>query len=407
MRFSQYAITLAIIIVAISCNRQGCTDSRADNFDSGAQVDDGTCDYSSERDRLYSEFKTQFANIAFATYSDVYDQTLVLQGEVENFLEFPTEQNYQFCKDAWLIASELYGTSVVFPYTIGGADEELLSRVDGWPIIPSYIDYADGDDSLGIINQETSYPNIDAATLEAAHNNSEGKLALGFHAIEFLLWGEDRSDTATDKTGNRVYRDYLSEDGKHENQDRRGDYLLVAAQRLTADMETMKNDWDPNQAGNLRNDFLNLSGPVAARNVLNGLYEVSNVQLAQFQFAEAIANPDSLLEQSEFSDNTLQDLFANAIAMENAYMGTYITFDAERLSGTSVNDVLLLQHDTIAARLETGFPDILLKMEEIIGPFDRRASREGSAETGSIAAVRKRCELVGEYLQLGTEVLAD
>ena len=86
-----------ILVIASACNREGCTDPRADNFDKQAQIDDGTCEYSTERAERLSQFKSQLATIAYATYKDAHEDALLLQSEVESFLNFTTEQNFTFC----------------------------------------------------------------------------------------------------------------------------------------------------------------------------------------------------------------------------------------------------------------------------------------------------------------------
>ena len=66
-------------------------------------------------------------------------------------------------------------------------------------------------------------------------------MSTGFHAIEFLLWGE-RADQ-TQGPGNRPFTDFV-DGGTAQNQARRRTYLQVATQMLLDTMRGLDAEWD-------------------------------------------------------------------------------------------------------------------------------------------------------------------
>ena len=101
-----------------------------------------------------------------------------------------------------------------------------------------FVDYVVGNPNSGIINNIVTYPTIDQATLLTANENGgEHNISLGFHAIEFLLWGQDTMATSA---GLRPYTDYLTTGGTASNQARRGQYLNTTVDILLAGLQQVR-----------------------------------------------------------------------------------------------------------------------------------------------------------------------
>jgi putative iron-regulated protein len=134
-------------------------------------------------------------------------------------------------KQAWLDSRDPYlQTEVyrVYDGPIDTPDDGPEGLLNAWPLDEQYIDYVVGDDDAGIINGDDT---IDAATLEGLNEvGGEKNVATGYHAVEFLLWGQDLSETGP---GERSYTDYVRDgSGTAANQDRRGTYLNVVGTML-------------------------------------------------------------------------------------------------------------------------------------------------------------------------------
>ncbi|MCB0226566.1 MAG: iron-regulated protein, partial [Anaerolineae bacterium] len=158
-------------------------------------------------DALKTEAVETYANIVFANYEDAYNSAVELQDKIDAFVADPTAETMQAAKEAWLAAREPYGQTEAFRFYGGPIDDEdgPEGLINAWPLDEVYIDYVDGEETSGIINDVETYPTIDKELLISLNEvGAEENISTGFHAIEFLLWGQDLS---SDGAGNRPYTD--------------------------------------------------------------------------------------------------------------------------------------------------------------------------------------------------------
>ncbi|HXJ69104.1 MAG TPA: imelysin family protein, partial [Verrucomicrobiae bacterium] len=133
---------------------------------------------------------------------------------VTRFLDAPSERTLSAAREAWRRSRESYEPTEVFRFSDGPIDGDSAlagregpeNRINAWPVDEAYLDSVAGSPRGGIIPQ-LAIP-MDRATLEGAHGSHDvTEVTLGFHAIEFLLWGQDR-DTVT--AGRRPYTDFIA-----------------------------------------------------------------------------------------------------------------------------------------------------------------------------------------------------
>ena len=120
-----------------------------------------------------------------------------MDAAIDAFVAEPTDENLAAAKEAWLAARDEYGPTEAFRFYGGPIDDEetgVEGLVNAWPLDEAYIDYVDGDPEAGIVNNPEDYPEITADVLvEANEQGGEANVSTGWHAIEFLLWGQDLS----------------------------------------------------------------------------------------------------------------------------------------------------------------------------------------------------------------------
>jgi putative iron-regulated protein len=204
----------------------------------------------------------------------------------------------------------------------------------------AYVDYVNGNPNSGIINNTASYPTINTAALISANENGgETNISLGFHAIEFLLWGQD---TLAANAGQRPYTDYLTIGGTAQNQQRRGQYLNTTIDILISGLKQVRDAWDPAIANNYRPTFLGLDNKLALRKMFNSMKVMSGFELSGERMYTAYQNQDQEDEHSCFSDNTHRDIFLNAKGLENLYKGTYTRTNGSNVSGYALKDLIAL-----------------------------------------------------------------
>jgi putative iron-regulated protein len=175
--------------------------------------------------------------------------------------------------------------------------------INAWPLDEAYIDYVDGDPSAGIVNDPATFPQITSELLVSLNTlEGEDSISTGWHAIEFLLWGQDHNP---DGPGNRPFTDYVAgAGGTAANQARRATYLRVVADLLVENLRQVKDAWAPGSADNYRAEFLSVDADEALTRILTGMGELSGGELTGERLAVAFDTKDQEDEHSCSRTNT-------------------------------------------------------------------------------------------------------
>ena len=311
------------------------------------------------------EVVATYADIAYANYKKAYDDAVILETAITTFTTSPSQANFDNAKNKWKESRESYGTTEAFRFANGPIDDANgpESMLNAWPLDEAYIDYVDGASSAGIINNPLLFPLITKAVLEAENENGgEKNISVGYHAIEFLLWGQDLTAPSEKKAGLRPFTDYTI-GGTAAYQTRRATYLNVCADLLTDHLEYMVNQWKV--GGPYRTTFLALSEDVAIKNMYLGITTLVSAELPVERMYVALGNADQEDEHSCFSDNTHRDIALNLQGVLNVYQGSYGTID-----GPSLEDLVKQANTTTYNETATSANDALSKVAAIITPFD-------------------------------------
>jgi len=312
-----------------------------------------------------ADARAQYIAVVSANYADSLGTAETMHAEIEAFLAAPSEAGLQQAREAWLAAREVYGQTEVFRFYGGPIDAEpdnLEGRINSWPLDEVYIDYVDGDPDGGIINDTAKFPTIDRATLIARNAaGSEDDISTGWHAIEFLLWGQDLS---ADGPGDRLYTDFVDgADGTASNQGRRAQYLRVAGELLIEDLGTVAAAWQPG-APNVES-FTADDPKDALTKVLLGMGSLSGAELSGERMGVAYDTREQEDEHSCFSDNTHRDLYTNALGIENVYLGRFGT-----VTGASLSQLVADLDPELDRTLKEQLAASVAAMAAIPEPFD-------------------------------------
>jgi putative iron-regulated protein len=253
------------------------------------------------------------AAITSRAYARALDGTERLRTAVARFLDAPSDSTLRSARDAWRASRQVYGPTEVFRFSDGPIDgdnglagrEGPENRINAWPMDEAYLDSVAGSPRGGLIPQ-LSLP-LDRGTLEHAHGSrDDSEVTLGFHAIEFLLWGQDRDTVAA---GRRSFRDFLAGDPVRE---RRRACLSILADLLVEDLGAVAREWGPGpSASRYAARFVKLPPLEALRRALSGAATLSGFELASERIGVPLATSSPEDEQSCFSDNTVRDFAAN------------------------------------------------------------------------------------------------
>ncbi len=340
-----------------------------------------------------------YANIASANYQKAYDDAVILETAITTFTTAPTQANFDNAKAKWKIARESYGTTEAFRFANGPIDDDNGPEglLNSWPMDENFVDYVQGAANAGIINNPTLYPSIDKGTLEGqnALDIDEKNVSVGYHAIEFLLWGQDLTAPSANKAGQRPYTDYLTTGGTAANQARRALYLKVCADLLTDNLLYMVDQWKT--GGAYRTEFLALPENTAIKNIYLGITTLISAELPVERMETALGNADQEDEHSCFSDNTHRDIILNLEGVINVYQGKYGTID-----GASLEDLVKQANQEAYNDTNTSINLSLTKANAILNPFDLAISGgESSVEGAKVKAAAIQFKNLGSNLLNG------
>ncbi|MEM1010545.1 MAG: imelysin family protein, partial [Myxococcota bacterium] len=259
-----------------------------------------------------------------ANYAEVETKALLLQKAVNEFVAAPTQAGLEQCRKKWLEVRTPYGQTEVYRFYEGPIEKDgIEGRINAWPLDESYIDATRGKPEGGIIQDLKAYPTLTKEILIAANEkDGETNISTGFHAIEFLLWGQDFSEKGP---GARPYTDFVDgPEGIAKYADRRRQYLKAVTDLLIQDLQTVKSAWEPGQEQNYASDFLKIEHQKASlQKVLLGMGSLSGGELAGERMEVAYDSKDQEDEHSCFSDNTYADILNNMLGIQNVFLGRY------------------------------------------------------------------------------------
>jgi len=324
-----------------------------------------------------------YATLVHANYEDTLNAAKALQDAVKALTAAPSQANLDAARKAWLAAREFYGQTEAFRFYGGPIDNDNgpEGRLNAWPMDESYVDAVQGKANAGIVNNRKQA--ITKKALSALNEKGgEENIATGWHAIEFMLWGQDLSETGP---GNRSFEDFV--DGKAPNADRRRQYLNVVTELLVDDLGTLVKAWAPKAKNNYRARF-EKGGNESLRKMFVSLGSLSRGELAGERLEVALASQDQEDEHSCFSDNTHRDAVANAKGIENVWLGRYVRADGSTLQGPSLRDLVNAKDAAVASKTSQQIRTSVESAEAIPAPFDR-AIVMGSAGRPKIEATIK------------------
>ena len=261
-----------------------------------------------------------YAENVYQNYSDILDEANKLQTAIKAFTDAPSDDTLEAAKKAWIAARKPYGPSEVYRFYEGPIDAEETDyegNINSWPLDENFIDYTkdtkDGKDSLigdndFVITKET--------IKEKNTAGGEANVSDGYHAIEFLLWGQDNDPPADKTAGKRPVTDYTTD----ANAERRKSYLLAVTELLIDDLTAVRDAWAPD--AEYRKSFV-ADSKTGLEKMLRGMGSLASGELAGERMSVAYTTKAQEDEHSCFSDNTDSDLQGNFIGIQNVYMGTY------------------------------------------------------------------------------------
>ncbi len=329
-----------------------------------------------------------YANIVHASYSDSLELAKSMMTKIQSFLESPTEKGFEEAKESWINSRFPYLQTEVYRFYGGPIDDEdgPEGLLNAWPMDEAYVDYVKESPESGIINNTKDYPEI-TKDLLISLNEKEGEenISCGYHAVEFLLWGQDFNANGP---GNRPFTDYTTA----ANADRRKKFLMVTVDLLIENLESLVNDWAPDQK-NYRESFVNSQPKDSFQKILVGMTLLSGFELAGERILVAYESKAQEDEHSCFSDTTHNDAIYDIIGIKNVWTGKYTRADGSVIDGPGVRDFGSSVDAELTEKIDTSLSSALKKSMEVPRPFDQAIlAEEGSATSKSIISLIEELE---------------
>jgi putative iron-regulated protein len=369
-----------------------------------------------------------YSDIALAKYEDSLASAKALQARIRTLIDKPSAQALAAARNAWKAARVPYQQSEVYRFGNKVVDD-WEGQVNSWPLDEGMIDYVDtksygesnednplytanviANPKLKIGGEDFDATVLNGDTLRKLHeaDEVEANVATGYHAIEFLLWGQDLNGTKKG-AGNRPWTDYAKTGCTHGNCDRRGQYLAAAVELLVEDLEEMVGDWKEGGSARAAAEDKGLS------TILIGMGSLSYGELAGERMKLGLMLHDPEEEHDCFSDNTHNSHYYDALGIRDAYLGSYKRADGKTvIKGASLSDLVKSKAPAVDAALRKQLQTTMDKMtvlkktadsgemayDQMIGEDNPKGNAIVQAAIDALLAQTKGIEKVVESLNL-------
>ncbi|MCP1646683.1 imelysin family protein [Pseudomonas nitroreducens] len=332
-----------------------------------------------------------YLDIAEATYGDALTTAKALQTAVDALIAKPSEATLKAAREAWIASRPSYSQSEAFRFGNSIIDD-WEGAVNAWPLDEGLIDYvakdyqhAEGNagataniianTEIQVGEDKIDVKEITGEKLKGLNElgGSEANVATGYHAIEFLLWGQDLNGTKPG-AGDRKYTDYAQgKDCTNGHCDRRAAYLKAATDLLVTDLEEMVGNFKSGVADNYRAKVEADTAENNLRKMFFGMGSLSLGELAGERMKVALEANSTEDEHDCFSDNTHNTLFFNAKSIRNIYLGEYKRTDGSVVKGPSLSDLVAKADAAADTDLKNDLANTEAKMQVIVD----RAEKDG------------------------------
>jgi putative iron-regulated protein len=353
-------------------------------------------------DEIKREVVRAYADTVHDRYAKIHRAAKVMQGRIRSFASAPSDETLAAARKAWIEGRRVYGPSEAFRFYEGPIDTDgLETLINAWPLDEATIDAVRGDPDAGIINKPSEFPNLGATILSVLNQRGgETNVTTGWHAIEFLLWGQDHN---RDGPGQRSPSDYIAGEGK--NAERRTRYLLVVTDLLLEHLAKLEKAWAPGAGedaasgsregvGSYRRAFEAAPVDESLQKMLTGITVLCGFELSGERLVVPLETQDQEEEHSCFSDTTHEDFIANGVGVREVYLGR---------GGPGLH-ALAERVDPVRARaVKARLARMQKALEQIPVPFDRAILGEDSSpgRRAVLTAVEAVEDLADELAALG------
>lgn len=324
-----------------------------------------------------------YADVAEAGYADSLSEAQKLKTAVDKLIAKPTDDNLKAARQAWIAARIPYMQTEAYRFGNPIVDE-WEGKVNAWPLDEGLIDYVSAEYGNESPENDLYVANVIAKTaikiggkevdtskitkelladkLQEA-GGVESNVATGYHAIEFLLWGQDLNGTGPG-AGKRPASDFDPNNCTGGNCERRAEYLAAATNLLIDDLTWMTEQWGT--SGAAREAVMANGGKAGLVAIFKGLGSLSYGELAGERMKLGLLIHDPEEEHDCFSDNTHNSHYYDVKGVKNVYLGRYARTDGTTISGPSPSDLVHASSPDLDKNVRAAIDKTMTRMGEIV-----------------------------------------
>jgi len=356
------AATILFVLVGCSENTSApqIAEPTAENRPSGFEL------LNPELGAAAKQIALDYAEQIRVDFSQVSIEIANLQSAIGEFLAQTNTENLDRARQSWLLAHSAYELTTLHRYFAASILNEQSSiallllqyQINHWPIVPGYLDYVNGYPDSGIVHDINV--NLDSTGLREQHGAFDvSEVTLGFHVLEFLLWGSPNTQSQLRPADDFIEIDSLSA-GQRESgysleqlsNNRRRQLLTIIAGILLDDFRELESLWSSQLEGTeqiigrtSQTDLItaladSMSAMLTEELLLRSLYPMLNgdfVESIQSPYSLSTQNAvssqlsglESLLLESQAENGTTLDLVFSAIS-DGFSEFFYQNFDASK-----------------------------------------------------------------------------
>ena len=199
----------------------------------------------------------------------------------------------------------------------GGVERE--GNVNAWPLTETSIDTFLGNTDTTATETKTVADMTQAEIVKSNGKGGEDDVKIGYHAIEYLLWGTD--DTLKNGNPDSPHTDtyFTADSGTNDLGKRRIKYLTEITKQLIEDLTAIRDAWS--SSGSFVKKFKS-DATASMKLILTGMGTFGKGEVGGERF-NGLTNFDQEEEHSCFSDTSMQDFFYDLQGVVNLLDGAY------------------------------------------------------------------------------------
>jgi putative iron-regulated protein len=381
-----------------------------------------------------------YRQVAYYSYEGAYHALGRLRLKIDALVDQPSAANLQAARLAWREAHRDYAQTEALRFGHWIVDD-WETAVNAWPVDEGLLDYVNADYAASPTNPLAQHnlvaeknivvngltldtDQLDWTHLKFIHGGSDNEtvVALGYHALEFLLWGQD-AHLADTGSGERPWTDY---DPQHCTSGsrpapaahclRRGRMLRVMTDHLYTELNDMTIDWGGSSGTSYGLHIITDDPTDGLRRMLYGMVRLANDEMTGDRLQVALMTHAAEEEQDCFSDDSHQSAYYNLRGLQNFYYGRYQNAGsgANYQAPLSLAQVAAQQDPALAVALDQAFQQAegaLARLQRLgesgqtldllIRPEHAEGKAAINAAIASLNQVGQRLEQLGQVLGLG------